>query len=109
MDNAEKKVDEKATALLAEKKKRRASAVKLKDERKSVDKIVDEFHDWIDELHAELSDAKLAEKEAKKSMKLEQRKMSKLKTVAAKRLEYLKSLNVSLNESKDDLLYESHQ
>ena len=66
MDNANKKVDEKATALLAEKKKRRASAVNLTDERKAVEKTVDEFHDWIDELHAELSDAKLAEKEAKK-------------------------------------------
>ena len=41
----------------------------LADERKDVEKIVNEFHDWIDELHAELSDAKLAEKEAKKSMK----------------------------------------
>ena len=62
MDNANKKVDEKATALLTEKKKRRASAVKLADERKAVDKTVDEFHDWVDELHAKLSDAKLAEK-----------------------------------------------
>ena len=78
--------------------------MKLADERKAVDKTVDELHDWIDELHAELSDAKLAEKEAKNSMKLEQRKMSKVKTVAAKRLEYLKSLNVSLNEAKEDLV-----
>ena len=83
MDNAKKKVDEKDTALFAEKKKRRASAVKLADERKNVDKTVDEFHDWIDELHAELSDAKLTEKEAKRSMKLEQRNLSKVKTVAA--------------------------
>ena len=44
---------------------------------------MDEFHDWFDELHSELSDAKLAEKEAKKSMKLEQRKLSKVKTVAS--------------------------
>ena len=65
---------------------------------------MDEFHDWIDELRAELSDAKLAEKEAKKSMKLEQRKLSKVKKVAAKRLEYLKSLKVSLNETKEYLL-----
>ena len=77
MDNAKKKVDEKSTALLAENKKRRASAVKLADERKSVDKTVYEFHDWIDKLHSYLSDAKLAEKEAKNRMKLEQRKMSK--------------------------------
>ena len=92
MDNEKKKVDEKATALLAEKKKRCASAVNLADERKAVDKTVDEFHDWIDELHAELSDAKLSEKEAKKSMKLEQRNLSEVKTVAEKRLEYLKTL-----------------
>ena len=100
MDNAKKKVKEKATALLVENKKRRASAVKLEDERKAVENTVNEFHDCIDELHAELSDAKLTEKEAKKSMKLEQRKLSKVKTVAAKRLEYLKSLKVSLNEPK---------
>ena len=98
MDNAKKKVNEKATALLAEKKKRHESTVKLADERKAVDKTVDEFHDWIDELHAELSDAQLAEKEAKKSLKLEYSKLSKIKTVAAKRLEYLKSLKVSLND-----------
>ena len=78
--------------------------MKLADERKAVDKTVDEFHDWIDELHADLSDAKLAEKEAKKSIKLEQRKLSKVKTVAAKRLEYLKSLKVSLNKAKEDLV-----
>ena len=109
MDNAKKKVNEKATALLTEKDKRNASALKLADERKAVEKTVDEFHDCIDELHDELSDAKLAEKEAKKSMKLEQRKLSKVKTVAAKRLEYLKILKVSLNESKENLVYESHQ
>ena len=78
VDNANKKVDEKATALLAEKKKRRASVVKLEDERKAVYKTVDEFHDCIYELHAELSDAKLSEKEAKNRMKLDQRKLSKL-------------------------------
>ena len=109
MENAKKKVDEKATSLLAEKKKRHSSAVNLADERKAVDKTANEFHDWIDELHSELSDANLAEKEAKKSMKLEQRKLSKVKTVAAKRLEYLKSLKVSLNKTKEDLVDESHQ
>ena len=41
MENLKKKVDEKATALLAEKKKRRASAVKLADEIKAVEKKVD--------------------------------------------------------------------
>ena len=45
MENTKKKVDEKATALLAEKKKGRAIALKLADERKAVDKTVDEFHD----------------------------------------------------------------
>ena len=84
MDNAKKKVDEKAMALFAEKKKQHASAVNMEDEIKAVDKTVDEFHDWIDELHAELSDAKLAEKDAKRRMNLEQRKLSKVKTVAAK-------------------------
>ena len=42
-------------------------------------------------------------------MKLEQRKLSKVKTVAAKQLEYLKSLKVSLNEAKEDLVDEPHQ
>ena len=104
MENTKKKVDEKATALLAEKKKGRASALKLADERKAVYKTVDEFHDWIDELHSELSDAKLAEKEAKNRMKLDQRKLIKVKTVSAKRLNYLKSLKVYLNEAKEDLV-----
>ena len=60
MDNAKKKVDEKSTALLAEKNKQCASAVKLSDEIKAVENTVNEFHDWIDELHADLSDTKLA-------------------------------------------------
>ena len=63
----------------------------------------------MDELHAELSDAKLAEKEAKKSIKLEQRKLNKVNTVATKRFEYLKNLKVSLNEAKEDLVDEYHQ
>ena len=42
-------------------------------------------------------------------MKLEHRKLSKVKTVSAKQLEYLKSLKVSLNEVKEDLVDESHQ
>ena len=109
MDNAKKKVNEKAMALFAEKKKHHASVVKLADERKAFEKTADEFHNCIDELHAELSDAKLAEKEAEKSMKLEQRKLSKVKTVAVKRLEYLKSLKVSLNKAKEDIVDESHQ
>ena len=41
-------------------------------------------------------------------MKLEQRNLSKLNTVAAKQLEYLKSLKVSLNKAKEDLVDESH-
>ena len=62
MDNTNKKVDEKATALLVEKKKRSSSEAKLADERKAVEKTANEFYEWIDELHADLSDAKLAEK-----------------------------------------------
>ena len=42
-------------------------------------------------------------------MKLYQRKLSKIKTVAANRLEYLKRLKVSLIEAKEDLVDESHQ
>ena len=42
-------------------------------------------------------------------MKLEQRKLSKVNTVAAKRLDYLKSLKVSLNKAKEYLVDESHQ
>ena len=70
---------------------------------------MDKFHDWIDELHSELSDAKLAEKEAKKSMKLDQRNLSKVNTMAARQLEYLKRLKVYLAETKEDIVDESYQ
>ena len=43
------------------------------------------------------------------NMNLWHRKLSKVKTVAAKQLEYLKSLKVSLNEAKEDLLDDPHQ
>ena len=42
-------------------------------------------------------------------MKLEQRNLSTVKTVAEKKIEYLKSSKVSLNKSKEDRVYESHQ
>ena len=42
-------------------------------------------------------------------MKLEQSNLSKVKTVDAKRLEYLKSLKVSLNKAKEDLVDEYHE
>ena len=67
VDSAKKKVDKKSTALLKENKKRRVSAVKLVDERKAVENTVDEFHDCIDELRSELSDAKLAERGLKRA------------------------------------------
>ena len=73
---------------------KRASEKEQKKESEKIQKKLEVVEREIDdELHDELSDANLSEKEAKKSMKLEQRKLSKVKPVAAKRLEYLISMH----------------
>ena len=66
------------------------------------------LYECVDELHVELSEAKSRVKEARKDTSYHKKKLNKANTVAAKRLDLLKSLKTSLNETKDELEDESH-
>ena len=66
------------------------------------------LYQCVDELHVELSEAKSRVKEARKDTSYHKKKLNKANTVAAKRIDLLKSLKTSLNEAKDDLADESH-
>ena len=66
------------------------------------------LYECVDELHVKLSEAKSRMKEARKDTSSHQKKLNKANTVAAKRIDLLKSLKTSLNEAKDDLADESH-
>ena len=59
MDNLKKKLDEKNEVIHGEKQKRRAESVTESEKRKAVEATVDELHEWIDELHVELPEAKI--------------------------------------------------
>ena len=69
---------------------------------------MDHLYEWVDELHADLYEAKSRVKEAQKDNASHQTKLNKANTVAVKRLDLLKSLKTSLNATKDELADESH-
>ena len=70
---------------------------------------MDELYEWTDEVHVELSEAKFTVKAARKQAKSDQAKINNAKSVASKRLDLLKSLKSSLDDTKDELADESHQ
>ena len=70
---------------------------------------MDELYNWIDELHAELSAAKIAVQAARKEVKSQQTKLDNTKALALKRIALLKSLKLNLDEAQDKLAEESHQ
>ena len=107
VENVKARVIVKEQAVQAEKQKRREEVLIQVKKRKAVEKTVDDLYEWVDELQAELVDAKVATKLAKGAAKSTQTKLDKEKTVASNRLNLLKSLKVRLDEAKDDLVHES--
>ena len=95
--------------ILDQKKKIRAQTAAQVEKRKVVEETVGDLYEFIDELHAELLASMAAVKEAGKEFKFQQTMLNKVKTVAAKRLDLLKSLKIDLDEAKENLAEESHQ
>ena len=98
---------EKEQYVIKEKQRRREDVIRQVERRKAVEETVDDLYEWIDELHAELVDAKVTAKLAKGAAKSMQIKLDKANTVASKRLHLLKCLKVDLDEAKHDLVDES--
>jgi hypothetical protein len=109
LDDSKNKIDDKDQSILREKSKRRAEVAVTVEKRKAVEKTVDDLHDWVDELHVELLDAKASAKRAEKNLRSEKTKSDKLNTVALRRLELLKNMKLRLDEVKSDLVEESQQ
>ena len=109
VENAKKKFNEKDQDMLDQKKKMRAQTAAQVEKRKVVEETVGDLYEFIDELHAELLAAKATVKEAGKEFKFQQTMLNKVKTVAAKQLDLLKSLKIDLDEAKENLAEELHQ
>ena len=73
---------------------------KLKIGRLWKRRYVGDLYEFVDKFHAELLAAKAAVKELGKEFKSQQTMLNKVKTIAAKQLDLLKSLKIDLNEAK---------
>jgi len=109
LDNTKNKIEEKDALILREKLKRRADVARAVDKRKAMEKTLEDLHEWVDELHGELLDAKASARTSAKLLKSEKTKVAKLNTVAVRRLELLKNMKDRLDTVKSDLVEESQQ
>ena len=69
METANASVAEKEQYVIKEKQRRREDVIHQVERRKAVEETVDDLYEWIDELHAELVDAKVTAKLAKGAAK----------------------------------------
>ena len=67
--NAKKKIRSLDDAVLSWKKKARAQMATQVEKRKAIKEVLGKLHNWINELHDELSAAKIAVKAARKEVK----------------------------------------
>ena len=77
--------------------------------QKAVDKTVEDMNEWVDELHTEINDAKMAVKLSGREAKSANDKLDKVTSIACTRILLLKDLKLRLAETTDMLLYECHQ
>ena len=77
--------------------------------RKAVENNVEYMNEWVDELHAEINDAKMAVKALVRVAKAANDKLNKVTSIACTRLELLKGLKIGLAETTDTLMDEGHQ
>ena len=94
---------------MREKLKRRADVARAVDKRKAMEKTLEDLHEWVDELHGGLLDAKSSAKLSTKLLKSEKTKVAKLNTIAVRRLELLNNMKDRLDEVKLDLVEELQQ
>ena len=67
------------------------------------------MNEWVDELHADINNAKMAVKASGREAKVANDKLDKVNSIACTRLAPLKDLKLRLAETTDMLLYECHQ
>ena len=77
--------------------------------RKTVEKTVEDMNEWVDELRAEINDAKMAVKALGREAKAAKNKLDKVTSIACTRLSLLKDLKLRLAETTDMRFYECHQ
>ena len=66
MDDSKQKIDDKDLSILREKNKRQAEVAVDVEKRKAVEQTVDNLHDWVDEFHVKLLNAKASAKRSEK-------------------------------------------
>ena len=67
------------------------------------------MNEWVDELHADINDAKMAVKVLGREAKSANDKLDKVTSIACTRLALLKDIKLRLAEATDMLLDECHQ
>ena len=109
LDNIKNKIEEMDALILRDKLKCRADVARAVDKRKAMEKTLEDLHEWVDELHGELLNAKASARTSAKLLKSEKTKVAKLNTVAVRHLELLKNMRDRLDAVKSDLVEESQQ
>ena len=77
--------------------------------QKAVEQTVEDMDEWVDELHEEISDAKMAVKALDREEKAANDKLDKVTSIACTQIALLKDLKLRLAETTDMLLDECHQ
>ena len=76
---------------------------------KAVDKTVEDMNEWVDELHADINDVKMAAKPSGREAEAANDKLDKITYAASTRLVLLKDINIRLSETTVMILDECHQ
>ena len=74
-----------------------------------MDQTVEDMNEWVDELHADINDAKMAVNASDREAKESNDKQDKVNSIVCTRLALLKDLTLRLAETTDMLLDECHQ
>ena len=74
-----------------------------------MEKTAEDMNEWVDELHADINDAKMAVEASGRESKAANYKLDKVTSIECTRLALLKDLKLRLAETTDMVLYESRQ
>ena len=102
-------IGEKNNAIFSEREKRRTNVSNEVLRRKYVEKSVEDMNEWVDELHVEIDDAKMAVQASGREAKAANDKLDKVTSIECTQLALLKDLKLRFTETTDMLLYGCHQ
>ena len=77
--------------------------------QKNAEQTLEDMNEWVDELHAEINNAKMVVEASVREAKEANDKLYKITSIACTQLALLKDLKLRLSETTDMLLYECHQ